>query len=110
MAMIRKTATDQQPTVPELVLETNDDPAHAEAVRAQRERTGRNSDWLVGHWPELLPAARGRHIAVSGQQAFVADTPEEAWRMARAAHPDDDGAILQYVPKTTAPRIYANRG
>lgn len=100
--MILITAADKQPMQP-LVLETNDDPAHAAAVRAHLERTQRNGDWLAGHWAELLPSAQGRCVAVAGQEAFVADTPEDAWRMARAA-------ILQYVPKTTAPRIYAIRG
>src|SRR5205823_2255190 len=85
--MIRKSGAGEQAATPGLVLESNDGPVHAAAVRAHRERTRRNSDWLSAHWGELLPAARGRHVAVAGQQAFVADTPEEAWAMARAAHP-----------------------
>lgn len=48
-------------------------------------------------------------MAVAGQEAFIADTHEEAWAKARAAHPDDDGAISQYVRFARGPRIYANR-
>jgi hypothetical protein len=46
--------------------------------RAQLERFKRNSDWLQSHWADLLPQARGKHLAVAGQEAFIADTPEEA--------------------------------
>ena len=93
-----------------LVLEEDHDPVRAAEHKTRRKRYVRNSDWLTAHWPDLLPAARGRHVAVAAQEAFVADTPEEAWAMARAAHPEDDGALLQYVPKEEGPRIYANRG
>lgn len=95
---------------PKLVLEVNNDPVRGAEVKAQRERAKRNSDWLAAHWADLLPAARGKHVAVAGQQAFVADTAEEAWALARAAFPDDDGALVQYVFPHTHPRFYANRG
>jgi hypothetical protein len=95
---------------PKLVFEENNDPIHYEKVRAQHERALLNCDWLAAHWPELLPAARGRFVAVAGQQAFVADTSAEAWSLAKAAHPKDDGAIMQFVRRDTSPRIYANRG
>jgi hypothetical protein len=78
--------------------------------RAQLERFKRNSDWLQSHWADLLPQARGKHLAVAGQEAFIADTPEEAWALARAAHPEDDGVLSQYVFPNTWPRIYAYRG
>jgi hypothetical protein len=39
-----------------------------------------------------LPRALGKHLAVAGAEAFIADTPQEAWAMARR------------------PKIYANRG
>jgi hypothetical protein len=57
----------------------------------------------------LLPRAYGKFLAVAGQEAFLADTPEEAWALARAAHPDDDGAFSRYVRPPGGPRIYANR-
>jgi hypothetical protein len=95
---------------PRLTIEENNDPCHSEKMRAQHARALRNCEWLSAHWSDLLPAARGRFVAVAGQQAFVADTSAEAWALAKAACPEDDGAIMQYVRKDTNPRIYANRG
>ncbi|MGH2587026.1 MAG: hypothetical protein ACRDJE_19095, partial [Dehalococcoidia bacterium] len=69
----------------------------------------RNSDWLQAHWADVLPQARGRFLAVAGQEAFIADTVEDAWAMAMAAHPGDSGALLQYVRPERGPRIYADR-
>jgi hypothetical protein len=46
---------------------------------------------------------------VAGQEAFIADTPEEAWAWARTNHPEDNGAFVQYVIPEKGPRIYANR-
>jgi len=81
----------------QFIIEEVNDPVVVARSRAQDERARRNSAWLQGHWPELLPQAHGKFLAVAGQEAFIADTPQEAWRRARAAHPDDDGAISQYV-------------
>lgn len=92
-----------------LILEEVNDPVEAERCRAQLERFRRNSKWLETHWPELLPQARGKHIAVAGQEAFIADSPEEAWAWAKAKHPEDDGAFTQYVIPHRGPRIYAHR-
>ena len=91
------------------IIEEVDDPQLAERLRRQVERARRNEAWLQAHWPELWPRARGRHIAVASQEAFIADTPDEAWAMAMAVHPDDDGALLQYVIPHEGPRIYADR-
>jgi hypothetical protein len=101
--MIRQTTESQ------LTLEEVNDPTVIARCRAQDERVKRNSDWLQAHWAELLPQARGKFVAVAGQEAFIADTADTAWRMARAAHPEDDGAISQYVFPQGGPRIYANR-
>jgi hypothetical protein len=95
------------PVQPKFVIEEVTDPEEIARARAQREQAGRNSAWLQKHWPELLPAARGKFIAVAGQEAFIADSAEEAWAMAKAAHPDDDGAIDQHVRPERGPRIYA---
>ena len=93
-----------------LVLEEVNDAAQWARARAQNERAERNYAWLEAHWAEVLPRARGRFLAVSGQEAFIADAPGEAYRLARAAHPEDDGAISQYVPPAGGPRIYGHRG
>jgi hypothetical protein len=92
------------------VIEEVTDPGEISRARAQIERTRLNRRWLSEHWPELLPAARGKFIAVAGQEAFIADTAEEAWALAMAAHPEDDGAIDQYVRPERGPRIYAIQG
>lgn len=93
---------------PRLILEEVHDATDEAGRQAQRERARRNSAWLQAHWSELLPDVRGKFLAVAGQEAFVADTPEEAWAQAQAAHPEDDGAISQYVFADQGPRIYGH--
>jgi hypothetical protein len=93
-----------------ITMELVDDPVVIARNRAQLERFKRNSDWLQSHWADLLPQVRGKHLVVAGQEAFVASAPEEAWAMARAAHPEDDGALSRYVFPNTWPRIYAYHG
>jgi hypothetical protein len=92
-----------------LLLEECNDPVEVTRAQAQMERHRRNSDWLAAHWPFLLPQARGKLVAVAGQEAFVADSIEQAWAWVDATHPEDSGAIVQYVPTGEGPRIYANR-
>jgi hypothetical protein len=94
---------------PRFIIEHVTDPAETARARAQHERFKRNSDWLQAHWADLLPQARGKILAVAGQEAHLADTPEEAWTWARTAHPEDDGAFVSYVPTKLGPRIYGNR-
>jgi len=96
-------------TEPKFVIEAIDDPGRAGPARAQLERGWRNLEWLAAHWEDLLPQARGRFVAVAGQEAHLADTAEEAWAWTRAAYPADDGAIVQYVRTQQGPRIYAHR-
>jgi hypothetical protein len=38
----------------------------------------------------------------------VAHTAEEALARARAAHPEDDGLLLRYIPCERLERIYAH--
>jgi hypothetical protein len=102
--MIRQPVTE-----PLLTIEEVDAPAEIARCRAQDERAKRNSAWLKAHWPELLPRSRGKFLAVAGEEAFIAETAAEVWRMAQAAHPDDDGAFSQYVFPEGGPRIYACR-
>jgi hypothetical protein len=92
-----------------LIVEEVNDPAEAARCRAQHERGRRNLEWLESHWGDLLPQARGKHLAVAGQEAFIANTPQEAWAWVRTHHPEDDGAFVQYVIPEKGPRIYANR-
>jgi hypothetical protein len=92
-----------------VAIQLVDDPLVNARAQVQHERHKRNSDWLQAHWGDLLPRALGRHVAVAGQEAFVADTSEEAWAQAKTAHPEDDGAFCQYVSPKQGPRIYSPR-
>jgi uncharacterized protein YbdZ (MbtH family) len=92
-----------------VVFHPVDDPLLNARARAQDERLRRNLDWLQSHWGDLLPQALGKHVVVAGEEAFVADTSGEAWAMARAAHPEDDGAFCKYVSPRKGPRIYSPR-
>ncbi|HEV8711216.1 MAG TPA: hypothetical protein VGX03_00090 [Candidatus Binatia bacterium] len=51
---------------------------------------------------------RGKCICIAGEELFVADTPEEAIAQAAAAHPEDDGRFVRYIPREKLARIYAN--
>ena len=91
-------------------LEEVSDPVENARCRAQHEQFKCNSDWLQAHWVDLLPQALGKFLAVAGQEAHLADSPEEARRLAKAAHPEDNGTLCQYVFPRQGPRIYAHRG
>ncbi len=92
------------------IEEINDDPATTARFRAAHEQAIRNSRWLESHGAELLPRALGKFIAVAGQEAFIADSSEQAWAWARSVHPDDHGAFVEYVIPTPGPRLYSDRG
>jgi hypothetical protein len=93
----------------QFVVEEVTDPVEIARFRAQDERFRRNSDWLAAHWDDVLPQARGRFLAVAGQEPFIADSPEDAAAMAKAAYPDDTGLLVRYVRSVVGPRIYAHR-
>ncbi|MBI3823287.1 MAG: hypothetical protein HY289_11510 [Planctomycetes bacterium] len=92
-----------------LVFGTIDDPVKAAAINAQIEAGRRNADWLAHHWVRFLPQARGKFVVVAAQEGHIAESAEEAWAWAATAHPEDNGAIVQYVRLEQGPRIYANR-
>ena len=96
---------DQQ--VPITIAEVTD-PDELAKARAQDERFARNSAWLQIHATEIYPQYRGKCICIAGEELFIADTPEEALRQAKAAHPEEDGSILiRYIPWEKVARIYA---
>lgn len=95
---------------PQLVIEEVTDPAEIAASLARFARAKRNGDWLEAHWPDLMPQARGKFVAVAGQEGHVADTLEEALAWVRQTHPEDDAALVRYVRVGQGPRIYATRG
>src|SRR5438132_1162999 len=83
------------------------DPATIAGMQAQRQRFRRNSDWLQANLPIVYARHRGKCICISGGELFVADHAEEALARARAAHPEDDGLLLRYIPRQRMERIYA---
>jgi hypothetical protein len=93
----------------DFVIEEVSDPDEIQRSRAQDERHRRNSAWLQAHWRDVLPQARGKFVAVAGQEAFIAETPAAAWAWVEATHPEDTGAIVRYVRTQRGPRLYADR-
>jgi hypothetical protein len=78
---------------------TNDTPIRMEEVTdpvqlAQARRRGeffdRNWSWFEAHASDIYRQHRGKCPCIAGEELFVMDTPEEAHRLARAAHPEDE--------------------
>jgi hypothetical protein len=93
---------------PPIVMEAVTDPEELAKAQAQRQRFDRNSAWLQAHVAEIYTRYRGKCICIAGEELFVADTPEEALALATAAHPEDDGRFLRYIPREKLDRIYAH--
>ena len=91
-----------------LVMEEITESDELAKARAQRERFDRNSAWLQAHATEVYRDYRGKCISVAGEELFFADTPEQALALATAAHPEDDGSFLRYIPREKIDRIYAH--
>src|SRR5437867_12045586 len=106
--MIRGIETPLQETA--LVMEEVTDPAELARAHAQHERFQRNLTWFETHALALGEKYRGKCICIAGEELFVADTPEEVFALAKAAHPEDDGRFLHYIPRGKGYRIYAHRG
>jgi hypothetical protein len=96
----------EKPT--QIVMEEITDPEELAKARTQRARFDRNTAWLQAHAAEVYPRYRGKCICIAGEELFVAETPEEVLALAQAAHPDDDGFFLHYIPREKLARIYAN--
>ena len=92
-----------------IVMEIVTDPVELAKAFAQDARFEKNWVWFEAHAAEIYPRYRGKCLCVAGQELFVADTPKEVLDMARAAHPDDDGFYLRYIPKERTYRIYAHQ-
>lgn len=91
-----------------IVMEEVTCEAELAEARAQREQFDRNSAWLQAHASEVYSNHRGKCICVAGEELFVANTAGEAVAQAMAAHPDDKGRFVHYIPKEKVPRIYAH--
>ena len=99
-----KMADQQVPIVMEDML----DPAALAQARVQDERYKRNFAWFQAHAAEIFTRHRGKCICIAGEELFVADTPEAVIAQAMAAHPEDDGSFIHYIPRQKVARIYAH--
>jgi len=91
-----------------IIMEEVTDPEELAKAQAQWQRFDRNAAWLRAHTSEVYTRYRGKCICIAGEELFAADTPEEALALARAAHPEDDGFFLHYIPREKLARIYAH--
>src|SRR5437763_453499 len=64
---------------PALTVELGSPPADPAKALARMERARRNDQWIQAHWADFLPRALGKFVAVAGEEAFIADSAEEAW-------------------------------
>lgn len=91
-----------------VVIEEVTDPVEIERFRRRHEQFERNLAWYEAHIDQITdPANRGRCICIAGRELFVGDDAQEVAARARAAHPDDEGLFVEYVPIEKMPRIYA---
>ena len=74
------------------------------------EKAKLNVKWFNDHAMELevFKRHRGRYVAASGGELFVADAAEEVERLAKEKHPDDLPHI-RYIAKEKLSRIYASK-
>ena len=90
---------------PPIIMEEVTDPIELAKAQAQWERCDRNTAWLQAHAAEIYPRCRGKCICIAGEELFVADTPEQAWALAIAVHPEDGGRFMHYIPREQLTRI-----
>src|SRR5438552_5320591 len=70
-----------------------------ERSKARWRQFDQNWLWFKPRAPEVYRIHRGKHVCVAGQELFVADTAEEALRLARSSHPEDQGFFFLYIPQ-----------
>jgi hypothetical protein len=105
--MIKANTQSMNGPLPPVVMTIVTDPDEIARAKAQHERMLCNADWLEAH-AEEIHQHRGKHICIAGQELFVADTAKQAWTMGEAAHPEDNGMLVHYIPEKNLPCIYAN--
>ena len=89
-----------------VVMEEVTDPAELAQAQAQRERFDRNWDWFKARATDIYERFRGQCVVIAGEETFAAGEPEEAWALAKASYPEDDGSFIIYVPREKVARIY----
>jgi len=86
------------------------EPQELAKARAMQERADRNFRWYADHIREIATDAnRGKFVCIAGQEMFLAEDPVTASDLATAAHPEDDGYFVEYIPKEKVVRVYANQ-
>ena len=91
-----------------VVMEEVTDPVELAKARAQRERFDRNFAWFQKRVKEIYQQHRGKCVCIAGQEIYIADNATEAWALGEAAHPEDNGSFVQYIPLEKVARIYAH--
>jgi hypothetical protein len=79
-------------------------PAELARLAAEHEEFCRNQAWLEQHQEEVEGQALGQFLVVAGLQAFIAEKVQDAVAKARAAHPNETGMLIKYVPPRKPPR------
>jgi hypothetical protein len=83
------------------------EPTDSEAIE-QMELFRRNAEWLSQNWHLVGDDCRGKMIAASEGEIFVADDRQTVQRLAKAKHPNDEPYVA-YIPIAQYQRIYGNR-
>ena len=92
-----------------IVMELVTDPRELTQARKQRALFDRNAAWLQAHATEVYSRHRGKCICIAGGELFVADSAKQALAMATAAHPEDIGRFVHYIPREKLARVYATK-
>lgn len=97
-----------RPGMTPIIMEEVTDPEELAKARVQRERFDRNWAWFQAHATEVYTRHRGKCICIASEELFTAETPQEVIALATAAHPEDNGRFVHYIPREKAARIYAH--
>jgi len=88
------------------VMEELTDPAELAKAQAQRERFDQNWAWFKAQATEIYERFRGQCVVIAEKEIFASATATEAWALAKAAHPEDDGSFIFYIPREKVARVY----
>jgi len=91
-----------------IAMEVVTDPVELAQARTQREQFDRNAAWLQTQASEIYSQYRGKCICIAGEELFAADTAKQALALATAAHPEDKGRFVHYIPQEKLARVYAH--
>ncbi|HEX4945649.1 MAG TPA: hypothetical protein VFZ34_03150 [Blastocatellia bacterium] len=88
-----------------VVMEEVTDPRELAKARAQRARFDRNWIWFKARAIEIYERFRGQCVVIAGEEPFAATTAKDAWALAVAAHPKDDGGFIISIPQEKEARV-----